>query len=125
EVYRVNQEIRDALVALVLEMVLRQPERVVAEVVHGPRERFGLLEHRGEVVVGITPLVGRRGVLPHVAEIDVPRIERRELGDHKRAPLVPGRMLSAQTSSHPFELSTYLPAVLDLCLVDPAAAATV
>src|SRR6266545_2187025 len=47
--------------------------RGAGRLVHAPRDRLGLLEHRGQVLVGIAPLVRRRGHLAHVAQIDVAR----------------------------------------------------
>jgi hypothetical protein len=82
QMHRHHQQVRDALVAFVLEVVLGQPQRVPAHGVHPARHRFGLLEDRGELLVGIAPLVGRRRVLAHVAEVDMPGIDRRELVDH-------------------------------------------
>src|SRR5205807_6244804 len=80
-----HEDVGGALVALVLEMMLGEPERVVAEVVRGAGDRLGLLEHGGEMLVGVASLVGGSGVLPEVAEVDVPGIERREVADHFEA----------------------------------------
>src|SRR5437667_7859219 len=78
EVHRLHQEIRDALVALDLEMVLGQPERVVAMLVARARQRFGLGEDADQVLVRVAAVVGRRRVLAHVAELDVCRVARSE-----------------------------------------------
>ena len=67
EVHGQHQDVGDALVALVLEVVLGQPERVVAELVHHLGDGLGLLEHGGQLLVGVAPLVGGRAVLAHVA----------------------------------------------------------
>jgi len=77
-----HQDVGDALVSLVLEVMLGEPESVVSVLVHAPRDRLGLLEHRGQVLVGIAPFVRRRGHLAHVAQIDVARIDGRELPNH-------------------------------------------
>ena len=82
ELHADHEDVGEALVALVLEMVLGEPERVVAEVVRGAGDRLGLLEHGGEMLVGVATLVGRSRVLSEVAEVHVPGIERREMADH-------------------------------------------
>ena len=45
QVHGHHQNVRDALVALVLEMMLGQPEDVVVVLVHAPRDGLGLVEH--------------------------------------------------------------------------------
>jgi hypothetical protein len=77
-----HQDVRNALVPLMLEVVLSQPEDVVAVLVHAPRDGLGLVEDRRQVLVRVAPLVGRRGHLAHVAQIHVPGIDGRELADH-------------------------------------------
>ncbi len=81
-----HQDVGDALVALVLEVVLGQPEGVVAVLVHAPGDGLRLLEHGGQVLVRIAALIGGRGQLPHVAQVDVSRVDVRELGDHPFPP---------------------------------------
>ena len=76
QVHADHQDVRQALVALVLEVVLGQPERVVAVLVHAARDGLGLREDGRQVLVGVAALVGRRGVLAHVAEIDVAGVDR-------------------------------------------------
>ena len=82
QMHRAHQDVRQALVAFGLEMVLGQPQRVVAELVHHLGDRFGLVEDRGELVVRIAPLVGRSGVLTMVGDVDVAGVDRHELVDH-------------------------------------------
>jgi hypothetical protein len=81
-----HQDVRNALVPLVLEVVLGQPEDVVAVLVHASRDGLGLVEDRRQVLVRVAPLVGRRGHLAHVAQIHVPGIDGRELADHVGVP---------------------------------------
>ena len=57
EMHRRHQQVGNDLVALVLEMMLRQPQRVPAGFVHHPGDRLGLLEDAGEMRVGEPPLV--------------------------------------------------------------------
>jgi len=82
QVHRRHEEIRQALVALVLEVVLGQPDRVVAQLVHRPGDGVRLREHRRQVLVPVAPLVGRGGHLAHVGQIDVAGIDGGEPGDH-------------------------------------------
>jgi hypothetical protein len=98
QVHGVHQDVGDDLVALVLEVVLGQPQRVVAQVIHGPGQGVGLLEHRGQVLIGVPALVGRGGVLAEVSQIHVSGVERRELGDHGRACPPPMRSVRARCS---------------------------
>src|SRR5882724_4921659 len=65
-----------------LEMVLGQPQSVVAQFVHDLGDRLGLVKHRGELVVGIAPVVGRGCVLTVVGDVDVTGIDRHEFVDH-------------------------------------------
>ena len=83
EVHGHHQDVRHALVALVLEVVLGEPEGVVAEPIHAAGERLGLREHRRQVLVRVAAIVRRSRILAHVAEIDVAGVERREPGDHR------------------------------------------
>src|SRR5260370_31587431 len=82
EVHRQHKVVGDAFVAFVLEMVLGEPQGVVAQRVHLLRDRFSLLKDGGQMLVRIAPLVGGSGFLPAVGKIDVAGIHRRELRDH-------------------------------------------
>ena len=70
-----HQQIRNTLVALVLEVVLGEPEGVEAEAVHANCNRLGFAEHRYQVIIVITSVVGGCLVLTHVTEIDMTGIE--------------------------------------------------
>src|SRR5215831_2413426 len=65
-----------------LEMVLGQPQSVVAQFVHDLGDRRGLVKYRGELVVGIAPVVGRGRILTVVGDVDVTGIDRHEFVDH-------------------------------------------
>src|ERR1700738_1595973 len=65
-----------------LEMVPGQPQSVVTEFVHDLGDRLGLVEYRGELAVGIAPVVGRGRVLTVVGDVDVTGIDRHEFVDH-------------------------------------------
>ncbi len=82
EMHPQHRDVGDDLVALVLEMVLREPERVVAVSVHAARQRLGFPENADKLLVRVTPVVGGRRILAHVAEIDVAGEERVEPLDH-------------------------------------------
>src|SRR5205823_6774269 len=82
EVDGVEQEVGNDLVALVLEMVLREPDRVIARLVHAFRDGVGLVEDRRQALVGEAPLVGGRRVLAHVRQVHVAGVDGREFGDH-------------------------------------------
>src|SRR5581483_1462079 len=58
------------------EMVLGPPEAVIAEFVHDLRDALRRLEHLGQPLVGIAPVVCRGAVEPDIVEIDLADIER-------------------------------------------------
>ncbi len=82
QMHRQHQDVRNALVALVLKMMLGEPQRVVAEPVHLFGDRLGLFEDAGQMLVRIAPLIGRGRILAAVGKIDVAGIDRGEFGDH-------------------------------------------
>ena len=82
QVHRQHEDVGYAFVAFVLEMVLGEPERVEPQRIHLLGDGFGLLEHGGQLLIGVAALVGGRRVLSHVGEIDVARVDGNELGDH-------------------------------------------
>ncbi len=86
QMHRAHQDVGQALVALVLEMVLGQPQRVEAEAVHRLGDRFELVVDAGELVVVEAPLIGRGRVLPVIGEIDVAGIDGGEFVDHDLVP---------------------------------------
>src|SRR6516162_6394970 len=63
-------------------MVLGEPQRVVAALVHYLGDRLGLVENRSKLVIGITPIVCRGGILTMVGDVDVTGIHRHEFVDH-------------------------------------------
>ena len=78
-----HQEVRDDLVALVLEVVLGQPERPVAVLVHAARDRLGLVEDGREVRVRVAALVrGRR----RLSQFGAARRSRRPCSSLARTP---------------------------------------
>ena len=81
---RHHQDVWQALVAFVLEMMLGEPQGLVAEAVHAFRDRLGLFIDAGEMLVGIAPLIRRSGVLPAVGKIDMAGINGGKFCDHHR-----------------------------------------
>ena len=75
-------QIGQALVALVLEVMLGGPQRVVAAFVHHLGDVAGGEEHLGEALVGIAPVVGGCAVEADVVEVDLADIEHVEAFDH-------------------------------------------
>jgi hypothetical protein len=75
EMHTQHQDIRDALVAFVLEVMLSEPQGVVTEPVHRLGERFTLREHCRELLVGVPAFVGWCRLLPHIAKVDMAGIE--------------------------------------------------
>jgi hypothetical protein len=86
EVQGQHQDIRDALVSLALEVVLGQPEGVVAGPVHELRDGLALGKHRRQILVGEPAVVGRSAVQPLVVQIDVTREQAAKSRDHARIP---------------------------------------
>ena len=82
EMERQHQHVRDALVAFALEVVLGQPEDVVAGAVHQLRDGLALREHRRQPLVGEPAVVRGRAVEALVVQIHVTREEAAEAGDH-------------------------------------------
>src|SRR5206468_1982691 len=76
-------EVRKALVALALEVVLGRPERVVAEVVHELRDVARGEERLAQLLVAVPPGVGRGALEPDVLELDLTDIQDVEPFDHR------------------------------------------
>ena len=72
----------DALVAFRLEVVLGHPEHVVAELVHEDAHRLRLVEHGGEALVGVEPVVGGGGGEANVLKVNMPGEQASELVYH-------------------------------------------
>ena len=90
EPQRELDQVREALVALALEVVLGRPQRVVAEVVHELRDVARGEERLAQPLVVIAPLVGRRALQPDVLELDLADVQHVEPFDHRSCPLLPG-----------------------------------
>jgi hypothetical protein len=71
-----QDQVREHLVPLALEVVLGRPEAVEASFVHQLRKLPGSVERLDQPFVRIAPLVCRLAVTAHVVEFDEPNIER-------------------------------------------------
>src|SRR5439155_22999912 len=83
EPQREPDEVRKALVALALEVVLGRPERVVAEVVHELRDVARGEERLAQRLVAVAPGVGGGALEPDVLELDLTDIQDVEPFDHR------------------------------------------
>ena len=75
-------QIRQALVAFMLEMVLGRPQRVVAEIVHHASHVARGKEHLAEAFVRIAPVIRRRTVDADIVQVDLADIKDVEAFDH-------------------------------------------
>ena len=78
-------QVGQALVALVLEMMLGRPQRVEAELVHGLRDVARRGEDLAQALVRIAPVVRRRAVEADIVELDLADVEHVEFLDHRAA----------------------------------------
>jgi hypothetical protein len=77
-----QHEVRQHLVALLLEVVLGRPQAVVAELVHELGDLLRGLERLDEALVRIGALLGRGAVEADVLQLDLAHVEDREFLDH-------------------------------------------
>src|SRR4029453_16336000 len=77
-----EDEVREDLVALVLEVMLGRPQRVVAQLVHVLGHFLRGLKRLGEALVGITAIVGGSAREPDVLELNLSHVKSGELRDH-------------------------------------------
>ncbi len=75
-------QVREALVALALEMVLGGPERVEAQLVHHAGDAAGGEEHLREAFVRIAALIRGRAGRADIVEVDLADIEHVKPLDH-------------------------------------------
>ena len=83
QVDRQHGDARDALVALVLEVMLGQPQGLVPQRVGGARQGRRGVERLGEPLIGISAVVGGHTPQPTALQLDVADVESREAGDHR------------------------------------------
>ena len=83
-----EDQVGNALVALVLEVVLGHPHAVEAALIHVLGQRLGMLVSLRQLLVGVATLVGRRAVRAHVVQVDLPHVQNRKPLNHPaHAPL--------------------------------------
>ena len=82
EVEGQQEDVRDALVAFPLEVVLGEPEGVVPAPVEEPRQVARLGEDGDEVLVGEHAAVHGGAAVADVVHVDVAGVQAVELGDH-------------------------------------------
>src|SRR6266850_86760 len=76
-------QVREALVAFALEVVLGRPQRVVAEGVHLLGDVLRRPEHLGEAVVAVAALVGGHARQADVLELDLTDVQGVKSLDHR------------------------------------------
>ena len=77
-----HEDVRYALVALPLEVVLREPHGVESAVVEGPGDCLGLVEDACQPLVGEPAVVDGKAIEADVVQVDVSRVQAPELGYH-------------------------------------------
>ncbi len=82
EMHGVQQEIRDALIALRLEMVLRHPEAIIAQPIQRGGDRCGFIKDGDECLVREPAVVDWRTAIPNVIHINVSGKAAVKMCDH-------------------------------------------
>src|SRR5262245_38884688 len=77
-----EEDVGQALVAFTLEVVLGEPEGVIAEAVHLNGEGLGSLVGAGEMLVRVPAFVDRRSLKARVLEVNLAGVKRPESLDH-------------------------------------------
>jgi len=101
-----HRNVGDALVSFVLEVVLGQPQGLVAEPVDGSGQLEGRVEHLDQPLVGVPAIVGGRARESAFFQLDVAYVERREPLDHAGLFIV-GARRAPSISAPPAGVSTY------------------
>src|SRR6267143_153399 len=78
-----QNEIRETLVPLVLEMVLSGPQGIEAELIHEHGDLFSHAKTFDEPFIRVAPCVRRGAIPPDVFKLNLPNIENRKMFDHK------------------------------------------
>src|SRR5215831_4227797 len=82
-----HEEVRDAFIALALEMVLGHPENVIAQRFHVLGSVFGDLESLDKPLVGISSVIGGGAAQTYAFAFEhMAGIERREIANHGQPP---------------------------------------
>ena len=83
QVRRQQDDVGDALVSLVLEVMLGHPENIVAQFVRGPGYLGRGPEHAGQPVVRVAAVVGGGTVVADALHINLPLVQGAERFDHR------------------------------------------
>ena len=81
-----HKQVRDSFIALRLKMVLRQPQRIVIQWFHQARQGQGFIEHRGQVLVRLDPVVDAFAVEAHISHLNMAAEEIVKIFDHRFPP---------------------------------------
>src|ERR1700722_16309066 len=82
QMQRHQQNVRDALGAFALKMMLGHPERVEPETVHRASHLLSFGKRGGQMIVVVTAIVDRCAAVADILEIDVPGVKTVEFRDH-------------------------------------------
>ena len=82
QMHNEHQQIRDALVTLGLEVVLRHPEGVVPVLVQGLRDGHALVEGGGQVFVRVRAVIHRSARIADVLHVHVAGVQAVKSGNH-------------------------------------------
>ena len=82
QVHSHQDQVGDALVAFMLEVVFGHPHAVETTLVHVLGQRLGVIVCLRQLLVGVATLVGRRTVGPHVVQVDLPHVQNRKPLNH-------------------------------------------
>ena len=83
QVHSQQYQVGKALVALPLEMVLRGPHAVIAQVVHVGGQRYGIGVGLHQLLVGIAAVVGGCAFSANVLQVNLADIQHRKTLDHR------------------------------------------
>ena len=81
-----HQDVWNALVAFVLEVMLSRPEGMVAQPIHDLRHGLGFVKDGDEMFVGKAPLIHGRTGVADVVHVDMTSKETIEFGNHAFSP---------------------------------------
>src|SRR5207247_9404307 len=98
-----QDQIRKALVPLMLKMVLSGQQGVEAEFIHEHGEFFGHAKRLNEPFIGIAPRVRRGPVPAHVFQLNLAHVENRKMLDHEAL-----SSLSAAHGNYPASLAGWV-----------------
>ena len=113
QVHGQQDDVRQALGALWLKVMLGHPERAIAQTIHRLRLNFRLVMGGDQLVVAVAPGVHRRAEVTNVFQVDMAGVGTVELCDHgvssgRPCPsLLPGIVLRLTGMATPADLECY------------------